>query len=65
MWTLELIWGKSENRCFYPLQHDAELMDTGLGYRIWYLVLDEYYGTVPGVDVIGYSAAGEIVYKYE
>lgn len=44
---------------------DAELMDTGLGYRIWYLVLDEYYGTVPGVDLIGYSAAGDIVYKYE
>ncbi|MFC3770768.1 hypothetical protein [Paenibacillus sp. GCM10012303] len=44
---------------------DAELLDTGLGYRIWYLVLDEYYGTVPGVDMIGYSAGGEVVYKYE
>ncbi|MBP1990563.1 hypothetical protein [Paenibacillus eucommiae] len=46
----------------WNLDGNATILDTGLGYRIWYVISNEYHGTVPGVDITGYSGAGTVVY---
>jgi hypothetical protein len=45
------------------LDHDAEILDTGLGYSIWYVILDKYTGPIPGVKAVAYSRDGEVLYS--
>jgi hypothetical protein len=47
----------------WNLNEDAILFDAGLGFRIWYVVSTDYYGTVPGIKATGYDKQGKKVYQ--
>ncbi|MDQ0878743.1 hypothetical protein QFZ77_007402 [Paenibacillus sp. V4I3] len=47
----------------WNLNEDAILFDSGLGFRIWYVISTNYYGTVPGVNATGYDKEGKKVYQ--
>lgn len=45
------------------LNGEATIIDSGLGFGIWYVVSTHYYGTVPGIKATGYDKEGEIVFR--
>lgn len=45
----------------WDLNQDAEIIEVG-DIRVWYVLADYYYGTIPGVDITGYSSLGEKIY---
>lgn len=47
----------------WELNRDAEIITVG-EKRIWYVLADYYYGTIPGVDIVGYSTSGEKLYEH-
>ncbi|WP_187273853.1 hypothetical protein [Paenibacillus sp. N3.4] len=47
----------------WNLNEDALFFDSGLGFRIWYVVSTYYYGTVPGIKATGYDKDDQIVYE--
>ncbi|WP_139230768.1 hypothetical protein [Paenibacillus catalpae] len=47
----------------WDLNEDALFFDSDLGFRIWYVVSTNYYGTVPGIKATGYDKEGKIVFQ--
>jgi hypothetical protein len=47
----------------WDLDAYAEIIDVG-DKRIWYVLADYYYGTIPGINIIGYGSTGEKIYEH-
>lgn len=68
-----LFWGSVNNDEIYQLHiaynngwdlsEDAILFDTGLGFRVWYVISTKYYGTIPGINATGYDGEGKVIYQ--
>ncbi len=70
---MHLFWGIINNdsvdkvhisyRNEWELNEYAELIEVG-NKRVWYVLSDYYYGTIPGVNIVGFNASGEQVYEH-
>jgi hypothetical protein len=47
----------------WNLNEDAILFDSGLGFRVWYVISTNYYGTMPGIKATGYDKSNKIVFQ--
>lgn len=69
----QLFWGivhdpnitKVEIKYIGDRKIDGEvyMFDTPYGYKVWYLISNKYYGSMPGLDITGFNDLGEPIFE--